>query len=346
MSGASGDSGAVLVTGASGYIGSHVVANLLSKGMKVRATVRDSSDPERVGHLESLPVSDGGGLEIVEMDLLDIESVRRAVSGCQSVIHTAAVVVLKSKRAQEEIVDPSVVGTRNILDAIDGSSTVRNLVHTSSTAAIRPSSWEDGQTLTTDTWADDATIEENPYGLAKYSAEKLVRDWHSSKEGSVRMVTINPCVVLGPPLSKRHLRGSPSFLMMLLRREIPFVIPMHISIVDVRDVAEAHVRALTMGEDAGRYLVVSGQMWWKEIARAIKAENPTLRVPTRQIPYSLSLIVSMFHPRVSLSWARMHLGKRLFWDSSPAQRDLGMSWREPRDSVLETIPPILENGWK
>ena len=346
MAGVPDDSGTVLVTGASGYIGSHVVANLLSKGMKVRATVRDPSDPERVGHLESLPVSDGGGLEIVEMDLLDSESVQRAVADCQSVIHTAAVVVLKSKRAQEEIVDPSVVGTRNVLDAIDASSTVRSLVHTSSTAAIRPSSWEDGQTLTTDTWADDATIEENPYGLAKYSAEKLVRDWHSTTESPVRMVTINPCVVLGPPLSKRHLRGSPSFLMMLLRREIPFVIPMHISIVDVRDVAEAHVRALTMGEDAGRYLVVSGQMWWKEIARAIKAENPTLRVPTRQIPYSLSLIVSMFHPRVSLSWARMHLGKRLFWDSSPAQRDLGMSWRKPSDSVLDTIPPILENGWK
>ena len=339
-------SGTVLVTGASGYIGSHIVANLLSKGLKVRATVRDSSDPERVNHLESLAVSDGGSLEIVEMDLLDSESVQRAVSGCDSVIHTAAVVVLKSKRAQEKIVDPSVVGTRNVLDAIDASGTVRCLIHTSSTAAIRPSSWEDGQTLTTDTWAEDATIEENPYGLAKYSAERLVRDWHSSKEGSIRMVTINPCVVLGPPLSKRHLSGSPSFLMMLLRREIPFVIPMHISIVDVRDVAEAHVRALTRGEDAGRYLVVSGQMWWKDIARAISAENPSLKVPTRQIPYSLSLIVSILHPRVSLSWARMHLGKRLFWDASPAQRDLGMEWKDPRDSVLDTIPPILENGWK
>ncbi len=339
-------SGTVLVTGASGYIGSHIVANLLSKGLKVRATVRDSSDPERVNHLESLAVSDGGSLEIVEMDLLDSESVQRAVSGCDSVIHTAAVVVLKSKRAQEKIVDPSVVGTRNVLDAIDASGTVRCLIHTSSTAAIRPSSWEDGQTLTTDTWAEDETIEENPYGLAKYSAERLVRDWHSSKEGSIRMVTINPCVVLGPPLSKRHLSGSPSFLMMLLRREIPFVIPMHISIVDVRDVAEAHVRALTRGEDAGRYLVVSGQMWWKEIARAIRAENPSLKIPTRQIPYSLSLIVSILHPRVSLSWARMHLGKRLFWDASPAQRDLGMEWKDPRDSVLDTIPPILENGWK
>ena len=131
-------SGTVLVTGASGYIGSHIVANLLSKGMKVRATVRDSSDPERVNHLESLAVSDGGSLEIVEMDLLDSESVQRAVSGCDSVIHTAAVVVLKSKRAQEKIVDPSVVGTRNVLDAIDASGTVRCLIHTSSTAAIGP----------------------------------------------------------------------------------------------------------------------------------------------------------------------------------------------------------------
>tara|TARA_B100000287_G_scaffold68732_1_gene60336 strand:+ start:210 stop:1256 length:1047 start_codon:yes stop_codon:yes gene_type:complete len=340
-----GSSGTVLVTGASGYIGSHIVANLLSKGFNVRATVRDSSDPERVNHLESLTVSDGGSLEIVEMDLLDSESVQRAVSGCDSVIHTAAVVVLKSKRAQEKIVDPSVVGTKNVLDAIDASSTVKRLIHTSSTAAIRPSSWEDGQTLNTETWADDATIEENPYGLAKYSAERLVRDWHSSKEGSIRMVTINPSVVLGPPLSKRHLRGSPSFVMMLLNREVPFVIPMHISIVDVRDVAEAHVRALTMGEESGRYLVVSGQMWWREAAIAIKSANPELRIPTRQIPYLLSLVVSIFHPRVSLSWARMHLGKRLFWDASPAERELEMEWISPEQSLLDTIPPILENEW-
>ena len=84
----------VLITGASGFIGSHIVANLLSKGAQVRATVTDSSDPERVNHLLSLPVSDGGSLDIVEMDLLDAESVRKAVAGCESVIHTAAVVVL------------------------------------------------------------------------------------------------------------------------------------------------------------------------------------------------------------------------------------------------------------
>ena len=335
----------VLVTGASGYIGSHIVANLLSKGKVVRATVRDASDPERIDHLRNMEVAKGGSLEIIEMNLLDSESVHRAVYGCKEVIHTAAVVVLKSKKPQEKIVDPSVVGTQNVLDAIDSSETVECLVHTSSTAAIRPQRWEDGQTLTTDTWAEDANIEDNPYGLAKFSAERLVRNWHSSNKNAPRMVTINPCVVLGPPLSKRHLRGSPSFIMMLLKREIPFVIPMHISIVDVRDVAEAHVRALSRGDSGGRYLVVSGQMWWKEVAMAIKKGNPTMKIPTKQIPYFLSLVVSIFHPRVSLSWARMHLGKRLYWDASPAEKDLGMEWRSPEESLLDTIPPILENKW-
>ena len=122
------------------------------------------------------------------------------------------------------------------------------------------------------------------------------------------------------------------------------MIPMHISIVDVRDVAEAHVRALSRGDSGGRYLVVSGQMWWKEVAMAIKKGNPTMKIPTKQIPYFLSLIVSIFHPRVSLSWARMHLGKRLIGMLLRRKR----SWdgmESPEESLLDTIPPILENRW-
>ncbi len=341
------EEGPILVTGASGYIGSHVVSNLLSRGRNVRATVRDASDPERVDHLNALEPGDGGSLEIVEMDLMDYDSVLLAVGGCVEVIHTAAAVRLTAKRPQEQIVDPSVIGTGNVLRAIDESGGVRCLVHTSSTAAIRPLKWEDGQTLSTKDWADDANLEENPYGLAKFSAEVLVREWHGSKEeGSrPRMVSINPCIVFGPPLSKRHLRGSVSFVMTLLRREIPMVIPMHISIVDVRDVAEAHVRALTRGEDGGRYLAVSGQMWFKEIAKALKAAHPDLRIPTKQLPYSLSLLVSIFHPRISLSWAKSHLGKELFWDASPTEEALGMEWRSPETSLLESVPTVLRNGW-
>ena len=95
--------------------------------------------------------------------------------------------------------------------------------------------------------------ENNPYGLAKVSAEMIVRNWHSSLEldSRPRLVTIHPCMVFGPPLSPRHLRGSLAILMAMIRRDIPLNLPMQINIVDVRDVAEAHVRALRGGARKG-----------------------------------------------------------------------------------------------
>ncbi len=190
----------VVVTGASGYIGSHIVANLLLKGRNVRATVRDAGDPERVQHLKNMKISDGGSLEIIEMDLFDSESVDRAISGATDVIHTAAVVIIRSKEPQSKIVDPSVIGTKNVVSAIEKSESVKRFVHTSSTAAIRPEKWNDGDILTTETFAKDATLELNPYGLAKYSAEMVVRDWHEEtiKERDIKMATIHPCMVFGP----------------------------------------------------------------------------------------------------------------------------------------------------
>lgn len=337
----------VVVTGASGYIGSHIVANLLSKGKKVRATVRDSGDKERVDHLKNMKITGDGSLEIVEMDLFDEDSVNRAINGATDVIHTAAVVIIRSRNAQEKIVDPSVIGTKNVISAIEKCGTVERFVHTSSTAAIRPENWNDGDVLTTETFAKDATLENNPYGLAKYSAEMVVRDWHRQKGGAKkpRMVTIHPCMVFGPPLSPRHLRGSLSIIMMLVNRELPLLLPMQISIVDVRDVAEAHVRALTMGENGGRYLTVAGEMMWSDVSRILKNKYPKRKWPFRQLPYYFALIVSAFHPRVSISWARRHLKNKLYWDASPAEKDLGMKWKSIDETLIDTIPNIINNNW-
>jgi len=112
----------VLVTGASGYIGSHVVANLLNRGMHVRAAARDLG---RTEHLQLLPVSDGGSLEVVSMDLFDTDSVNAAVAGCSDVIHTAAAVRVVAKNPQRDIVDPSVVGCQNLVAAIDAARNSR-----------------------------------------------------------------------------------------------------------------------------------------------------------------------------------------------------------------------------
>ena len=336
-----------VVTGASGYIGSHIVANLLGKGGVVRATVRDLSDPERVDHLKNLEIAEGGSLEIVEMDLFDETAVNAAIEGCSDVIHTAATVIVRSKNPQKKIVDPSVIGTKNVVAAIERAGCVERFVHTSSTAAIRPMNWYDGQTLTTETWADDATVEENPYGLAKASAERIVRDWHATQpvDSRPRLVTIHPCMVFGPPMSPRHLRGSLALLMTMVRRDIPLVLPMQVSIVDVRDVAEAHVRALTQGEDEGRYLVVAGDMMMGEMAKSLKKKYPERKWRTGVAPYWISLVAAFFHPKIDVSWARRHLKKKLFWDASPAERELGMNWTNPESSLLETMPPILEHDW-
>jgi len=338
--------GLVTVTGASGYIGSHVVANLLARGRNVRATVRDAEDPIRVDHLNQLEITEGGSLEIVEMDLFDEASVHAAIAGCTDLIHTAAAVRISAKNPQKQIVDPSVVGTRNVVAAIDAARTVERFVHTSSTAAIRPMTWKDGETLTTKTWADDATLEGNPYGLAKVLAERIVRDWHSGGgEEKPRMVTIHPSVVFGPPMSKIHLRGSLSFLNALVQRKVPVLIPIQINIVDVRDVAEAHVRALTEGQNAGRYLTVSGDMQFSEISRTLRDEYPELKTPRFTVPYLIALIFGpLFDRRITLSWARQHLRRKLYWDATPAERELGMSWKPARESVLESVPGLIEKA--
>ena len=332
------------VTGASGFIGSHVVANLLARGRKVRATVRDAGDPIRVDHLKGLEIAEGGRLEIVEMDLFDESSVHAAIAGCTDLIHTAAAVRISAKDPQRQIVDPSVVGTQNVISAIDAAGTVERFVHTSSTAAIRPMKWKDGQTLTTETWADDATLEDNPYGLAKVLAERIVREWHSDGgDGKPRMVTIHPSVVFGPSMSKIHLRGSLSFLDALVKRKVPLLIPIQINIVDVRDVAEAHVRGLTMGENAGRYLTVSGDMQFSEISRVLREGYPSLKTPRFTVPYLVALLAGpVFDKRITRSWARQHLRRKLYWDATPAERELGMTWKGARESILDSVPGMLE----
>ena len=174
--------------------------------------------------------------------------------------------------------------------------------------------------------------------------DRIVREWHSGDgEGKPRMVTIHPSVVFGPPLSKIHLRGSLSFLNALVKRKVPLLIPIQINIVDVRDVAEAHVRALTMGQNAGRYLTVSGDMQFSEISRVLREEYPNLKTPRFTVPYLIALVFGpLFDKRITLSWARQHLRRKLYWDATPAERELGMSWKSARNSVLDSVPGLLE----
>ena len=335
------------VTGANGYIGSHIVKVLLERGHNVRAGARLPHNDERVGHLQAMKSGKRGTLEIHPTDILVYDDVESLLDGCTDVIHTAATVKIKSSSPQESIIDPSLEGTRNVIRSVRQNNSIRNVIHTSSTAAIRPMKWKNGITLASDSWANDATIENNPYGLAKVLAEREIRSWHT-EEGSprgVRLVTIHPCMVFGPPLSSYHLRGSLTILMMLADRSMPAIIPMNINIVDVRDVAEAHVRALDIGADGGRYLVTAGSLWMREVVSLLRTAYPNHKWPKFSIPYPIALVAAALHPSASISWARTHLGTVLNWDSRPASEDLAIDWLDPSKSVVDTFNPIFDKKW-
>ena len=333
--------GTILVTGAAGFIGSHVVRELLSQGHSVRATVRD---PVNAEFLKELPGAEN--LEIVKMDLLERKSVDVAVAGCDDVIHCAAALYVGVKDAQKEVVDPSIQGTQNLLDAIDAGGGVNRFVHTSSVSAVRRTGYVNGRTFTQEDWCDNATVDSNAYGMAKAGAEKLAREWVASKSDGPRYVSINPCVVFGPVMSKRHLKGSMTIIDHLLKRKPNVLLKMHVNIVDVRDVAIAHVRALTEGENGGRYIVYNDSLWMPEMAALLRKEIPQRKWPKLVLPKSLTYVLSAFHPQLTRKWVKSNIGTTCNYDSSPAAQELGMEWMSVEASVVDGANSAIEAGWR
>ena len=319
----------VLVTGAAGFIGSHVVKLLLEEGRSVRATARN---PEKAAFLKKL-----GPVDIVTMDLLDLGSVRQAVKGCDDVIHCAAALYIGSRKPQEEVVDPSIKGTQNLVNALSHSD-VKRIVHTSSVSAVRATRHENGHTFAPKDWCEDATLKNNPYGLAKAGAERVIRNWAEGRE--LRLVSIHPSIVFGKPLNKRHLEGSMSYLKHFLKGP-PFVLDFHINFVDVEDVARAHVAALIEGEDRGRYIIHSGGMWMRDIGLLLKTEFPHRKWATRNLPHMLAYLFAFIHPKLTVRQLRDNLGTVVNYDAS-TQSDLLNDVKSKENIITDTMRILLE----
>ena len=206
----------VALTGASGFIGSHVAEALLRDGHTVRAVVRDKTNADKCAHLTALGAAHaaaGGGLELFEGDLLVAGSFDAAFAGAEVVVHTAAVVeILRTSDPQATIIDPSVRGVRHLLASLDASPSVRRLVHTSSIVAVYTYDKGDGHVFDEADWNDWSTAENDPYGFAKTEAERLV----AAHRGAFDVVRCTPGVTLGPPMTKAHTKASTVLLRQLI----------------------------------------------------------------------------------------------------------------------------------
>lgn len=252
----------VLVTGASGHIGGHVVDQLLNRSHSVRALARKSSDLRGVRASE---------IEIINGDIKDRSAVKKAAEGCEAIIHLAAVYKTIAKTA-EEIVEPAVSGARNVLE-VAAELGIKRVVYTSSVASIG-FSYNRDEMRTAEDWNDDA---QNPYYLAKTQSERQAQKM--AAESGVELIVLCPAIVLGP--GDYRITPSNGLVMDLLNgRGQTYRGGMNI--VDVRDVARAHVEALSKGEPGSRYIVGGENIEVIELGRMLKTltGNRPLHLPT------------------------------------------------------------------
>ena len=333
----------VCVTGASGYIGSHVVRELLARGYRVRATVRDASDERKVAHLRELAEGAEHPLEIVSADIMVDGCFDEPFADCEYICHVAASVRLTAKDPQREIVDVAVRGTENALQAAARAGTVKRFVLTSSVAAIFDVEARPGHVYTEDDWNRDATLTHGPYPLAKTTSER--RAWAFAEDQSFELLAINPAMVIGPVFCEVHTRSSASVVRDLLIGKFPASPRFHVGLVDVRDVARAHAEVMEQPSASGRYLLQTEGMWLSELAALMRAHFPDFKkIPRRTMPDPLMYLVALFDKRLSWSFLRRSLGRANEVDNSKLVKELGLALIPVEQSVIDTCQSFIDRG--
>ncbi|EOY10130.1 PREDICTED: cinnamoyl-CoA reductase 1 [Theobroma cacao] len=270
----------VCVTGASGYIASWLVKFLLQRGYTVKATVRDPSDPKKTEHLLAL---DGAKerLHLFKAELLDEGAFDSVVDGCVGVFHTASPFYHNIKDPQAEMIDPAVKGTLNVLRSCAKVPSIKRVVITSSVAAVVYNGRPLGPDVKVDeTWFSDPTFCEKSklwYMLSKTLAEEAA--WKYAKDNGIDMVTVNPGLVIGP-LLQPTINASVEPILKLINGAETFP-NTNYRLIDVRDVANAHILAYENSSACGRYLLVERPMPCSEIVQALRELYPALRLPEK-----------------------------------------------------------------
>ncbi len=335
----------VCVTGASGFVASHIVHTLLERGHRVRGTVRRPESPERYAYLTEM--DDDGRLELVGGDLLEDGSYDEAVKGCDVVMHTASPYTLDVKDPQRDLVDPAVKGTLNVLSACRAADSVKRVIVTSSGAAITDEPIE-GHRFTEADWNEKSSLTRNAYYYSKVKAEKAAWDFVESGEPGFDLVTMNPFLICGPAFND-VLNTSNSVISQLMNGDFPAVVDLSWAFVDVRDVAEAHVLAMEKPEASGRYLLSVGTLSQTELIERLKAlgyedhryPKLSLRGP---IGTFIAKLASHTEKKGAGDFVRTHVGKRLETDASKAKRELGLEFRDLDDTLRDAVEDMKRWG--
>lgn len=336
MSLSASESALVTVTGASGFIAVHCVRELLSRGYRVRGTLRDRSDEAKVR--EALRSVDAGDrLSFVEAELLDDRGWQAAVEGAELVLHVASPVPNAKPKSDDELIRPAREGALRVLRAAREAG-VKRVVMTSSMAAVSSGRPRGEHVFDENDWSD-LDRPTGAYEKSKTLAERAAWDF-VRESGGPELVALNPVFVLGPSLLGVH-NTSNEIVRKLIRREIPGVPRWQLGVVDVRDVATAHVLAMTAEQAAGeRFILVSDIVWMKQIAEVLASAG--YKVPRFEVPSFVVHLIALFDPAARLILDQ--LGQPFQASNEKAKKLLGWSGRGMKEMVLDTAASIESVG--
>lgn len=329
----------ILVTGAAGYLASWVVQQFLAGGHTVHATVRSRRDSTKVRHLLRMGEEHPGRLVLYEADLLSAAGFDAAMQGCEIVVHTASPYRLgPSADAEKELIDPAVRGTRHVLDAVNRTPTVQRVVVTSSIVSMFGDSDElqtrPGNMLREGDVNRSSTARSNPYALSKARAEALAWEMHA-QQARWTLVTIHPGAIFGPSLSDRDDATSVQMLQQFLDGSFRQGVPrLWLGIVDVRDVAQAHVAAALRSEAAGRYIIVSESLRLLQIAELLRASGAVRaeKLPAKEVPKWLMWVIAPV-AGMARDYVRHNVGYPIHFDASRSVVQLDLQYRAARDTL-------------
>jgi len=333
----------VLVTGGSGFVGGHVILQLLAAGHDVRTTVRSLTREDAVrAMLAGAGPDPGRRLSFFPADLERDDGWAEAVAGCAYVLHVASPIPAAAPRTEDELIVPARDGALRVLKAARDAK-VQRVVLTSSCGAIYYGHPPQAMPFDETSWTN-IDGEMSAYVRSKAIAERAAWDFMAAEGGGLELSTINPAGIFGPVLGADT--SSSIQLVMRLMRGMPGCPRLYFGVVDVRDVADLHLRAMTDPAAKGeRFIAVSGAiMSMLDIARVLKARlgDAAKRVPTRQLPNWLVRIVGLFDPTVRPMLPLLDNTRHA--TSAKAERVLRWTPISREDAIIATAESLIRFG--
>src|SRR4051794_40740142 len=331
--------GLVLVTGGSGFIGAHCIRRLHEDGHRVRTTVRSLSREAEVRGM----VGDGP-LELMAADLTADAGWAEAVAGCDAVLHVASPFPLGQPKHEDELIVPARDGALRVLRAAREAG-ARRVVMTSSFAAIGYGHGHADTVYDETSWTDLDGPGVSAYAKSKTVAERAAWDFVAADGAPLELSVVNPVAVLGPLLG-RDASTSIELVKRLVDGSMPGTPKVAFGIVDVRDVADLHVRAMTAPEAAGERFLALGEdfRWVGEMGAWLREALPdrAKKIPKRSLPNPLVRLGAIFDG--SLRQLTPELGVRKRATNEKARRLLGWNPRTDREAVVATAESLVALG--